>query len=146
MPTLTVELSDEEYANALALPADERRRKISAVFATARDAPGSVKEQSLPFPYFDGDEVVTPNGRRPRRPWDGKSNWDGKSTNPDDHPDFEDMTAETSASIAVGILDLDAGRVRDGKEVMREMRTRIRNGEFSPNPAEAQVHEYRNGK
>lgn len=144
MPILTVELSDEEYANALALSADERRRKISAVFATARNIP--VKEQSSPFPYFDGDEVVTPTGRRPRRPWDGKSKWDGKSTNPDDHPDFDDMTAETSARIAVGFLDMEAGRTRDGKEVMREMRERIRSGEFRPNPAEVQGHEYLNGK
>lgn len=146
MPTLTVEieLSDEEYANALALPVEERRRKISAVFATAPNAP--VREETSPFPYFDGDEVVTPNGRRPRRPWDGKTKWDGKSTDPNDHPDFDDMTAETSARIAASYLDADAGRVRDGKEVMREMRERIARGEFQPNPEERMAREYRNGK
>ncbi|MBC7808661.1 MAG: hypothetical protein H7145_21210, partial [Akkermansiaceae bacterium] len=112
------------------------RRRISAVFAAARDAPASVKEETSPFPYFDGDEVVTPTGRRPRRPWDGKST----------NPDFDDMTAEASAGIAAGILDMDAGRVRDGKEVMREMRERIRNGEFDPGSTKTQVREYRNGK
>ncbi len=133
MPTLTVELSEEEYANALAVPAEERRRKISAAFATERNVPAQVKQQTSPFPYFDGDEVVTPNGRRPRRPWDGKSKWDGKSTNPDDHPDFDDMTAETSARIAQGVIDEQNGiKPRDGKQVMREMRDRIVRGEFRP--------------
>jgi len=39
VPILTVELSDEIYQNAIALPADERERRVSAVFAVAVNLP-----------------------------------------------------------------------------------------------------------
>lgn len=146
MPTLTIELSEEEYENAMEMPREVRDQKISAVFATARNTPAPIRKETSPFPYFDGDDVVTPNGRRRRRPWNGQTKWDGKSTNPDDHPDFDDMTAETSASVAAGILDVEAGRVRNGKEVMQEMRARVARGEFTPSIEEPQVRAYRDGK
>jgi hypothetical protein len=148
MPTLTVEieLSDEEYANALALPDEERRRKISAVFATAPNAPG--REETSPFPYFDDDEVVTPNGRRPRRPWDGQSKWDGKSTDPNDHPDFDDITAEQIAGLSSAFLEEEVGvEPRDGIKVIQEMRECLSQGK--PLPTRERVlreQSLRNGK
>ncbi|MBC8142227.1 MAG: hypothetical protein H7Y38_12385, partial [Armatimonadetes bacterium] len=80
------------------------------------------------------------------RPWDGVTVWDGVTTNPDDFPDFDDLAAEQMAGMAEGFLDADAGRVRDGKLVMQEMRERLARGEFNPHPPAQSGREYRNGK
>ena len=157
---LQVEVTDEVYTNALALPVELRnlavRPAIAATFATAPNPPPPVlpdedeDDYPRPFPYFDGDEVVTENGRRPRRPWDGVSKWDGVTTNPDDFPDFDDITAEQMASMCANDLarqSPDYPAPRDGKTVMREMRELIRQGKPLPTRERFQREQaLRNGK
>lgn len=157
MPTLTieVELTDEEYANALSLLPAERERAVrpavASVFAVAKNVPHET-EHPAPFPYFDGNEVVTAEGRRPVRPWDGVTKWDGATTNPDDFPDLPEMTAEQAAEMAAGALEERNGTAppsRDLREVMREMRECIVQGKPLPTRERAKAlreQAGRNGK
>lgn len=62
MPTLTVELTEEAYQNALALPVAERERLIVNMFTTARNEPPSDEGDGydeLPDPELTAEDLAS---------------------------------------------------------------------------------------